>query len=1157
MDTNNTHIFYTDNTIMKEMGLSRFTLSSLETYCESYGKNVENIDFITDGSDTPNGSGLKNAILGIGRPFGTYPSILAWNPESKNYKHRPITDYKFLGSSILNPIKTIIDCNNMFLKTKYKHERDDLNYYSGVPFTHEKNLKFINQINTSSSGCVTFSPNLKYIVGNRQHEFSPLIELHLRDPEQQLDSTNQMGIKTPMISDIPQTKGGTDYGYAVTDYYVKDDGPTSIRPPVNGGLDNLDNKVAGYLDTYFNENTGMFECGSRIALVKLLADLPGVVSPPVDIEAIDSSSSLDFYGSDAEQNQAANFDSTIHIVDALCLYVHNGNKSFFGPMFIDKVNDTNKKEIISVTNRTESSFFANETVFVVSIDGEWVPLKLGAGSGGGAASFKIENWSFTKLIANSDSYFRDERFYEARKNPSNIIPDYAKTVLSSNDYTQRIRNRYYKDSTLWPLNTFPDKTYNSETEARNDPDIDTWNNNTQNHDISPSVRYVQSTIFDQVGRFMGGLSDKNLIARCNFDSPPDGSENNPESFDDPDFLGFWGPQFIDGYKSNEVKNLLSKKGSLIISHSGSNSDKFFSTFRSSIGNPAITDVGYGDRNVSLMYKSPKGMFGDASDTIAKNLPAEIATNSPLIPKGMGSPVYDINRLANYFNTRGSNLHIAINRFLSTPRTCWLHQQGENLLPVYNLTPINPAKIDFFSLTAEMVSSTDYEGIGDSQNNRNHGNFKLMNKFFQRPIYGKHMFGGDHFFNRQPYNHLFSAKFHLFGQTQATGGTIKTIKYDKYVLGKSTGEAGSLRRLSNVWEDDTADVIGVISSKCTIKISRSNQIKLSCTQQFGLPLDRWFFMLGGNGGPPQHRRDPRWGNVSSSNNRPQDFNTTALHVKVYDAWPQEQTIYDSRYFAVFHFNPGNTIDGVFVSETPVSGTSIFPDIITMSSDFREPTLLNNSLMSLGTFTSSTSMALPQHWRVNSSSRAKMLTLGGYRHVRKVSGVDPTSVNLSIGGQNYIVGDKLTGSGGGKNIKAEVSSIGAGGTITSIIVTDKGTNLLASELINLTLVGGSGSGSSIKFSSGLVYEKIYTDIGPQERVTTTLLTDHTNQGNGNKTPNDGLVAGVKETILEIREPNTSGRYDMFFHYHNDITHTTQSFSQFFMCKVQRVLLEISVQ
>ena len=45
----------------------------------------------------------------------------------------------------------------------------------------------------------------------------------------------------------------------------------------------------------------------------------------------------------------------------------------------------------------------------------------------------------------------------------------------------------------------------------------------------------------------------------------------------------------------------------------------------------------------------------------------------------------------------------------------------------------------------------------------------------------------------------------------------------------------------------------------------------------------------------------------------DPNTTALFVKIYEAWPRDQTIFDSRFYAVHHFNEGNKLPVFNVGE----------------------------------------------------------------------------------------------------------------------------------------------------------------------------------------------------------------------------------------------------
>ena len=85
--------------------------------------------------------------------------------------------------------------------------------------------------------------------------------------------------------------------------------------------------------------------------------------------------------------------------------------------------------------------------------------------------------------------------------------------------------------------------------------------------------------------------------------------------------------------------------------------------------------------------------------------------------------------------------------------------------------------------------------------------------------------------------------------------------------------------------------GVIGAVCTCEMEAGVQVKTeNVLGQRHKPINNVFY--------------PSWGaRQDLSYNDP---NNTALFVKVYEAWPREQTIFDSRFFAVHHFNEGNNL-----------------------------------------------------------------------------------------------------------------------------------------------------------------------------------------------------------------------------------------------------------
>ena len=84
-------------------------------------------------------------------------------------------------------------------------------------------------------------------------------------------------------------------------------------------------------------------------------------------------------------------------------------------------------------------------------------------------------------------------------------------------------------------------------------------------------------------------------------------------------------------------------------------------------------------------------------------------------------------------------------------------------------------------------------------------------------------------------------------------------------------------------------VGVIGAVCTVEAVQG----VSFTTQNRIGMISWF---------RNKHWYPAWG--GSTFNRYDKFGTTDLSVRIYQAHPREDLIYDSRFFAVHHFNPGN-------------------------------------------------------------------------------------------------------------------------------------------------------------------------------------------------------------------------------------------------------------
>jgi hypothetical protein len=169
-----------------------------------------------------------------------------------------------------------------------------------------------------------------------------------------------------------------------------------------------------------------------------------------------------------------------------------------------------------------------------------------------------------------------------------------------------------------------------------------------------------------------------------------------------------------------------------------------------------------------------------------------------------------------------------------------------------------------------------------------------------------------------------------------GGNGVGIPYGIYTRhSHKYGRGGQGYAPNDVWTGMGADgpaAIGIASAKCTVKC-RGYEIAIKTLMTAGIPRQI-------------PRGYQRWG---SSSDGQTDFGTTAGYAKVYDAWPEESTIFDPRYFAVMHFNDGQLLSaasGKFVgqpSQDDASKMDTYNDMwrwvdnVETTVDYRIPTM----------------------------------------------------------------------------------------------------------------------------------------------------------------------------------------------------------------------------
>ena len=108
-----------------------------------------------------------------------------------------------------------------------------------------------------------------------------------------------------------------------------------------------------------------------------------------------------------------------------------------------------------------------------------------------------------------------------------------------------------------------------------------------------------------------------------------------------------------------------------------------------------------------------------------------------------------------------------------------------------------------------------------------------------------------------------------------------------------------------------------------------------------------------------------------------------------------------------------------------------------------------------------------------------------------------------------------------------------------------------------LSGTSSTINVKITHYIVDHELKHDLGPQERIPITLLTDKSNGGKPINGDPPGVVSQPKTHLIEIPTINPKGEYDIFFHFFNDITHTLYSADGGISSKQQHVSIEINTE
>jgi hypothetical protein len=1156
------HVFSSEEITLSAIGLGNYTFLSASGYFSRTSDPAINYYFGSGNLGFVKDSLLANDVSVL--------SILKFNKETLKYEYVSGSDI-FRAEDKTSVATTLEEFLIEHRKYSLGRIQDEIQ--------QEKIEEVVRNIQTSLSGCLTFRAAYTALGSSR----NPVIKLFIRDKENSDDSRQIAQKGSPLIVDVPKRATTSDYSYVGTENSAMG----VYQRPFEGGLNNPKNAIAAQLDLRYSSAFGSWQAGTHQILAKLLTDIDPAPSQEINLDLIENGSAQSFY----DPNNQLYF-SKFSIGSALPLSVEAGNPHQFGPNFVGCPSGTSptKIEKIMVVNRSGRGFKMGDTVLCSHIDNEWIVQGFDAGIVSKNKNTKIGKWSFQKYIVNSDNFFKDARYvkgeavtgFEAYKN--NISPETYETKVRLKYYVDMFQGQGDGAGAAWSRAAYLKSLgIDSNTIAKLNIYVDLPDKDAiikpmpekSKYDIDLNAQYYQSTIFDQLSSNFGGTNTDDVIGRTNIKESPSQIVNTEEADYYPMAKSlplFWGPVFPDGYSAGQVSRLkanatlfdpVSKfdfgQNNKLVRLFGQ-SENFFSA-----GKAIPNDT------KSTLIDSGNCIFSDIADGNAKQLPAEVATNGK--KNAFGSP---IEHPPFYATNTVDSLH---NYLISDQRHSWLASlvlDGQSNVvgfeDSYGLTPLKPNYIQFSPLQLE---ASLYGTSITSKMNNSYDLFNAQINTYVKGLYKKDI----NFHSQKFHNRNMLAKNGIL-ITNDNVEILATYRFGPYVKQPTVAPLGGpniIPKENN--SSERGNLFGIIAAKNKFTAPANGSITLTTSQYFGLTPN--VTIAGGQGpvvtvigaflswstgaNPIRENANAQWGDRFRED-KYDSYGTTALQVRIFDQWPDEQTVYDGRYFSVLHFNPlppsGNINSNIYEVKSDIvdSGkkyTEVWTpeklnvsyqrnvDRVSTSVDFRVPTFMHpknasvdNTIVPIGSLIKESgvyngntligALRNPGEWKVNPIRRGALLTKGGFRYYKTHLGINGQDYIIPNPGSGYATGEVVSFPRGAKVSVATINNIGG---IASFDILDSGTNFYTTDFFGSGVKNqgsdGDGRGATIYFRSGKVYNKLEHDLGPQERVGITRLSLPSNLG---KEPAEGSLS----TPLSL-EGGTSNNYDAFYFMHNDILHT----------------------
>lgn len=894
------HSFATDDMAMQAIGMANYNISGITKYLAN-SNDPDITEFFANAVDI-----AQRELIGNGLALNTLAILRIEDTATGDYVYKEGLDVlaTISGVQAFPNIETLLN----------KHQAFQLG--SLTPTDDEKQV--INNIQTSYSGCINFTATFSVLDCPR----TPHVRLYLKS-KQNNDTSRVVAQNGEMLlSSIPRTPAGTEFNWNNTAAL-----PIGQYASISeGGAKNPNNTVAGKLKTTYNASIGQFESGTQQTYVILLTDIDPAPRANLKNTNIASLPASDFYDTTSANYQGASTKGA-----AMIMSVENGNTHMFGPNTLGGCAlNKQRKEQIEVTNRSRSAYKKGDLVLVSMIGSEWVIVYLDGAAPIESSKSVLSHWGFQKYICTAENFF---------KAGVSIIDPLLYTKITPSEYENKIKSAYYMNmlkgaSATRSTNVFRTLAGLNVAVAggATDPEISCY----YSQEIYIPNTALHTTTFDQLGQIMGGVNDYNAIGRTNIAYSPNGIPDDvdiqaPKGYM---FPSFWGPVFVDGYNAGQVavlQNLIKSQSESIVKATGkAPSDIDIYLKDTTVADLLSTEVWF-----SNLVDETNFMFSDATDGNLKQLPAEAAllgnpaTPSKFTPYG----IEILNRLYIYQPEKGWVDNFEMYLCNNTTRPRWQFLQTtvpekdsipESIRNTYGFTPVNPNKIQFTPLGLEFaLSSTLFPATGNPI-----GSIAALLQSQIASLKGQYKGDNDETKNLLSFAFTNRADLTVDGERpkkpEGKNGIQAMIPFGPYVptwiepptTRSINGPAplGGPALIDNIPpQRESSNVIGIIASR--LAFTATTAVNFVANQYFGLSpkvtiaggqansmtILGSFLGFGGGNNALLTNAIPQWGD-SERNDSYDSFGTTCLHVRIFDAWPIRDTIYDGRYFSVLHFNP---------------------------------------------------------------------------------------------------------------------------------------------------------------------------------------------------------------------------------------------------------------